>query len=219
MSGVTTTWHDPTAAMGAGGLDLATGDTPPESYFDAIASNFNNMGGVTGGAALVKIAEVVLAGTAASITFSTIPQTYRHLRLVLFGRCDNAATSKIVALRVNADTGNNYDYQYVQGNAATPGAAETFAAALITLAVPAASAPANVFGQLDILFAFYAGANNKTVTATQAWKGGTSTGQLTLETLAGFWRSNAAITSISLTPYSGADNFVAGTIASLYGCP
>ena len=39
MSGVSAVWVDPTAALGAGGLDVATGDVLPATFFDGIASD------------------------------------------------------------------------------------------------------------------------------------------------------------------------------------
>jgi hypothetical protein len=59
--------------------------------------------------ALVLIAEQLLVGTATTITFSSIPNTYRHLRLVAMGRMNAATTEDYVYIRFNGDTGSNYD--------------------------------------------------------------------------------------------------------------
>lgn len=45
---VSKSWTNPETALGSGGLDVATGDTLPETYFDALASNLDLLGGATG---------------------------------------------------------------------------------------------------------------------------------------------------------------------------
>jgi hypothetical protein len=59
------------------------------------------------------LATVTLASTATSITFSSIPATYRDLILVLNGK---ATASVGTRLRVNNDTGSTYQYIRMGGN-------------------------------------------------------------------------------------------------------
>lgn len=80
---VNTTWVVPTTALGSGGLDVATDDTLPETYFDALASNVNRLGGsdgntktgpmgitgVTGAAAASRYAGATASGAPASGDF------------------------------------------------------------------------------------------------------------------------------------------------------
>jgi hypothetical protein len=63
------------------------------------------------------LATVTLASTATSITFSSIPATYRDLVLVVTGKATATAALRV---RVNGDTGNNYSYIRLGGEA--PGA-------------------------------------------------------------------------------------------------
>lgn len=169
--------------------------------------------------AMVKIAEVEVVGAAVpKIELLTIPQTYRHLKLVMYSRCDNAAYTKPVSMRLNADDGLHYDAQVIQGCATGGGFAESFASTLFPFQTPGGSCLANLFGMVEISLPHYAGANNKDVLISYTYKIGASSTNLVVGMIGGFWRSNAAITSIILQPYA-ADNFVAGTIASLYGMP
>lgn len=55
----------------------------------------------------IPLATVTLAGTATSVTFSSIPATYRDLVLVVNG---SASGLTDITWRANGDTGNNYAY-------------------------------------------------------------------------------------------------------------
>ena len=62
------------------------------------------------------LATVTLGTAAASVTFSSIPATYRDLVLVI--SASNTTTSGELLLRFNADTGSNYSRVYFLGNSA-----------------------------------------------------------------------------------------------------
>lgn len=158
-----------------------------------------------------------LSSAAASFDITSINGSYAHLLLTLYLRGDTAAATTTALLRFNADTAANYDYQRLSGSAATASAVETFAATSIQIAsvIPANTAGANLFAQIDVWIPHYAGsANNKDVVASFAHKQGTATGNLTVGDVAGFWRSNSAITQITVLP--GAGNFAAGSRATLH---
>jgi hypothetical protein len=61
------------------------------------------------------LATVTLASTAASVTFSSIPATYRDLILVI----QHSGAGDSFTLRMNGDTGSNYSYVYMLGNGST----------------------------------------------------------------------------------------------------
>jgi len=64
--------------------------------------------------------QTVGAGGAASVTFSSIPSTYKHLQIRGIGQ-DNRATYGIseLALQFNSDTGSNYSFHGLYGNGST----------------------------------------------------------------------------------------------------
>jgi hypothetical protein len=100
------------------------------------------------------LARQTLAGSASSVTFSSISTALRSVRLRVSARGDAAVVSQNLLLRVNGDTGSNYTYQYVQGSATTASAGATFATtSLLAGLLPGASATANVFGSaiIDVL--------------------------------------------------------------------
>lgn len=193
--------------------DKASGDVFTEANWDThIRDNLNT--GVP-----VMLADSTLGASAASIDFTSINQTFTHLMLVCYLRSDTVATTQNANVRFNADTGSNYDYQSLNGSAATAAAAETFAGSTIFAGtIPAASATANVFGGIVIEIPYYSqSTNNKALIATSALKSGTTTGTLGIRTNAGFWRSSAAITQVTILP--SLNNFAAGSRITLYGMP
>ena len=62
------------------------------------------------------LATVTLGGTASSVTFSSIPATYRDLILVISG---TTSSDSSFFLQYNADTGSNYSQVLMSGNGST----------------------------------------------------------------------------------------------------
>ena len=167
----------------------------------------------------VMIANTTLSDLAASISFSSIPSHYAHLRVVAYLRSNTVATSTSTLLRFNADSGANYDVQYLQGLGAATAAAEGFAATSASVGpIPANTAGANLFGVHSMVIPHYANAiNNKALVNSTGYKFGTAASNMSASIFAAFWRSNAAITQVTITP--GAGNLVSGSRATLWGWP
>jgi hypothetical protein len=166
-----------------------------------------------------KIAEFVLGIVTASVTFTSIPGTYRHLILEWQARGDTAATNIALQLQFNADTGANYDFANgnINGSGTANGGGSQAGATLIQVCdMAAATAPALTPSHGRIDFQNYAGTTfHKTLTAHSGLKQSAAVANLFNETTVAWWRSAAAITSIKLVP--GAGNFVAGGSFQLYG--
>ena len=189
---------------------LTGSQTLTNKTIDVTLNTLTNLG-------TTKIAEVVLAGAAATINFSAIPATYRHLLIEAYVRGDTAAGNTGVGLRFNADSGANYDEQLVQGAQTAATGIENIAATSLFLGfMPANTATANTFAPFRIDVPHYANAaNNKAAIWNQVMKQGTTTGNFIAISGGGFWRSNVAITQVTLTPVAG--NFVSGSLCVLYG--
>lgn len=159
-----------------------------------------------------------LALAAASIdTGAIIPSGYAHLEIWVYAR-DDTATNGINGLlvRFNNDSGANYDRQSLVGINATASASASVAQTSMNVGVcVGGGSGANLFGETAIKVAHYAGtANNKVCVVQAAAKSGTTTAELFTAHVAGFWRSNAAITRVTVLPASG--NFAAGTRMTVY---
>jgi hypothetical protein len=166
-----------------------------------------------------KIAESILGSPAASVTFSSIPSTWRHLELVISARGDTAATLTAMSLRFNADSGANYDAQQLAGNAAITAAGEFINPTSAQIGECAANtASAGAAGIATVFIPFYAGtAFWKLFTSSHQLRNGTGTTTIHTKHWAGTWRNTAAITSVQILP--GAGNFNTGSSFALYGKP
>ena len=147
------------------------------------------------------LATKTLTGTASSVTFSSIPATYRDLVLV----CDyTGSTTAFVILRYNGDTGANYSRVTMIGNS---GGAQSLTATNITVgAMYSANRNTTVFQVLDY------SATDKHKSSVQR---DSNAGQSEVVASAARWANTAAINSISLTPASG--TLSSGSTFSLYG--
>jgi hypothetical protein len=168
-----------------------------------------------------SIQTYTLGSSQTTVTFSTIPSTYKHLQLRLFLRGDSSGGNfnDNILLRFNSDSGSNYTRHllYVQDNsgALAFGAANT-TSAFAGAAPNASTGISNVFsgGVTDILD--YADTNKfKTVRTLQGYDtNGGGKQRLSFESSA--WRSTSAITSITITS-DNADNWVQYSSFALYG--
>ncbi len=166
--------------------------------------------------ALVELDSTTLGAAASEITFSGFSADYTDLMVALFGRGDAATTAVNVMVRLNSDSGSNYDRQFLRGSAATVDAGETLGGtSAIMAAIPAASASAGIAsGMLLHLSDYTRTAWQKSIVGLDNHKRSTSSGDVWAVARAAFWRSTSAITSVTLSPDSG--NFDADTTATLW---
>ena len=132
------------------------------------------------------------AGGSANETFSSIPQTYKHLQLRWFSRSSGGAYNPIV--RFNGDTGSTYSWHYLDGPGTTLGAGGGGSQTSILMAGIAGTASTFAVGIMDILD--YTNTNKyKTVRVSQ---GADYNGSGAVDLWSGTWQSNSAITSMYL---------------------
>lgn len=166
--------------------------------------------------ALVLITEIVTSGSQASVTFSSIPNTYRDLIVRVRGRGDASATNVTIQMTFNGDTGTNYDIQYLEGSPSA-GAGNFFSLNNISFSrLPGATAPANNAGGTDVIIFDYRGTTfYKSVSVSGGAIFGTSGSTTLTGQYVGDWRNTAAITSVKIALSAG--NFVNNSVVSLYG--
>lgn len=155
------------------------------------------------------IATTTLASAAATITFSSIPATYTDIRLVVIGAM--ASGTGYWTFRLNSDSGNNYSVTTLNGNgAAASSSRETnYNAGYLFFANSIGTSL--TMATLDLFS--YAGSTNKTSLATYS---GDLNGSGNVERSVNLWRNTAAINTLTIRPET-ANNFAAGTTATLYG--
>ena len=159
------------------------------------------------------IASQVLGSDAATVTFSDIPGTYTDLLVVISARSARSANyGDGLQLSFNAST-SNYSKRslYVDTNVVGSGSA----ANRLFADVPAASVTASTFGSVELYIPNYAGATNKSYSATGAYENNSAT-YYNIAAQAGLWSDTSAITSVAFTT-SNSQNFVTNSSFQIYG--
>ena len=121
-------------------------------------------------------------------------------------------------LRMNGDTGANYNWQRVEGvDSSTDGASVAADNGLRVGEVPGATGLASAFGIAVIDVPYYATtvAFKSAISHAQCPRSGVA-GTLYNAVFGGFWISTAAINQLTLR-LENSPNFIAGSRASLYG--
>lgn len=163
---------------------------------------------------LYKIASVEVGSAGAgTIAFSSIPQGYTDLKIVMSARCNNSSIVNVPRLTFNGST-TGYSGKYVEGDGASTFANNAATDGCSLVGVTAATATANTFGNLDVYIPNYASARYKSVSSDQVTENNATTAYADLQSY--LWSNTAAITSITITPNSSA-SFVQYTTATLYG--
>lgn len=154
------------------------------------------------------------AGGAASISFSSIPQTFTDLLLLGSLRSANASVDRQNGMYLNGQgfpnsASTNRDL-YGSGVSAT--SSTTGANSFLNIGtIPAANATSNTFGNLAIYFANYSGNTNKSISTESVAENNATGGNQSI--VASLWANTAAITSISMD----AATYVQNSTVSLYG--
>ena len=168
-----------------------------------------------GAGAFESIATTTLSTSTATITFSSIPATYKHLQIRYIAKTTNAAASDICVWRLNSDTATNYSRHYLYGDGASAvsgaGVSDT---RMMTDGVTGANHAAGTFGTGIVDILDYANTDKyKTLRALTGYKGSAG-GLFVLNS--GNWRSTSAVTSITITSNSTA-SFIQYSQFALYG--
>jgi hypothetical protein len=162
-----------------------------------------------------SIGTIIISSDTASVTFSSIPQTYKHLQVRILGRGTRVSPSDYCNFQFNGDTASNYQEHQLYGTGSTPvSGSDNIQTYINTMNIGGSSLAANTFGVgiMDILD--YTNTNKyKTTRMLTGWDNNTANGVISFES--GHWRSTNAITSIRFFPLGA--NFVQYSHFALYG--
>jgi len=150
------------------------------------------------------------SGGAASIEFTSIPQTGTDLILVFSGRADSSATGGW-ELQFNNNTGSVYSQRRLLGTGSAA-SSETKADTAFQIYVNASTYTANTFGSGQAYIPNYTGSTNKSVSMEYLNENNATEARAVID--AGLFSSTSAITSIKL--FKPGVNFVQYSTASLY---
>jgi hypothetical protein len=161
----------------------------------------------------ILLERIELAASAASVTFSNIPQTgYTDLKVVISSRSTGggSAWSDIIIKPNNSTTSISTRVLYGTGSAA---ASTTF-----TTGIPAVgegtTGTASTFGNAEIYIPNYTSSNFKSFSADSVSENNATSSLAQLGAM--LWSDTAAITSLVFTDFNSG-NFVSGSTFSLYG--
>jgi hypothetical protein len=157
----------------------------------------------------------VPSGGVASVTFSGIPSTYKHLQIRWFARDNYSSTASDANIRLNSDSGSNYTWHQLLGDGSTAQAyASTSQTSMRAGFTAGSTATSGVFaGTILDLLDYASTSKNKTVRNLAGFDNNGS-GSISLNS--GSWMSTAAVTSISITPRVGT-SFDQYSSFALYG--
>lgn len=161
--------------------------------------------------AFISIATVASSGSSGTLTFSSIPSTYKHLQIRGIANDINANTLR---LRFNSDSGTNYTNHTLEGNGSVVQAAGNASGVITGIFVASLIDTANMFNAMIIDIHDYASTTkNKTVRIFSGKEKNASGGSSGVHS--GLWLNTSAVTSISL--YIPTNTLTNGTSFALYG--
>jgi hypothetical protein len=160
----------------------------------------------------VLLERIELNASAASVTFSNIPQTgYTDLKVVVSARTDRASNYyDFMKMTFNGST-TSYSQRTIQGSGS---AASSYTDTIIAAVIDGSTATSSTFASAEFYVPNYTSANYKSVSIDTALE--TNATAAYMELSAGLWSNTAAITSLTLASIYSA-NFVQYSTFSLYG--
>jgi hypothetical protein len=152
------------------------------------------------------------SGGSSSISFSSIPSTYRHLQIRYIGRRNNAFNTLSAGIRFNGDSGTNYTRHELYGDGSSASGSSATGLDASNTSVVTGTSTANTFGAGVIDILDYAD-TNKYKTFRQL-TGADVNGAGFLNLASGLWLNTNAVTSISI---NSPESFTSSSVISLYG--
>jgi hypothetical protein len=155
------------------------------------------------------------AGGSSSISFTSIPSTYKHLQIRGIGRSSDSGGADVTGrLQFNSDTATNYSSHRLYGYGSSAGADAATSVAQISFAsILANGNTASCFSSVVCDILDHAD-TNKFKTTRSLTGGDYNTGGMMFLT-SGNWRSTSAVSSITLFLSSG--NWLQYSQFALYG--
>ena len=173
-------------------------------------------GGAAGGS-FESIQTITAAGGETSISFNSIPSTYKHLQLRGISRTNTGNNSpSIIGGQFNNDTTTaNYVIHHLNGNGTTAAAGSGVPNGSVYAAYAVGSgALASTYGVTIMDVHDYASTTKNKTTRTLMGADTNTAANWRIYLASGLWLSTAAITSLQVNDANG---MTAGSIYSLYG--
>lgn len=165
------------------------------------------------------IASVTASGGETSLSFTSIPSTYKHLQVrVIYRDTASAVGAATATVNFNNDSGANYAFHQVRGNGSTVNAFSYTSRNNMSMqdfGILAGSGT-NIFGAGIMDIVDYASTSKyKTAKMFGGQNANSSSTSYEMSISSGVWMSTSAITSMTFG--AGYTAFAAGSTFSLYG--
>ncbi len=159
----------------------------------------------------MPIASTTLSSSAATVTFSGIPQTYKHLVLKCSVRTDFANVTSSGTIHFNASGTTAFSLTSLLGDGSTASSTRNTSRANTFNVFNGANSTSNTFSNNEIFIPNYTGSTNKPYSNYSVVE--TNATAATVRTEADLYSSSSPITSITIE-YT---NIVSGSTFDLYG--
>lgn len=156
------------------------------------------------------------SGGTANIDFTSIPNTYTDLCLLLSMRSEEATYANDIRMTVNSNTNSIYRYKQLFGSGGTAGSTNSnglLAYAKIAL-LPGTTTTSNTFCSTVVYIPNYTSSNHKSVSVDTVWEINSSS-NYQLDLFSNLIETTSAISSISL--YTPSYDIAQYSTAYLYG--
>ena len=148
------------------------------------------------------------AGGAASIAFTSIPQTYTDLKILLSLRSNRADVDDVLLVKPN-NSSSSLTYRYIRGSGSSIESSNVNRAY-----IAANTLTANVFSSNEIYIPNYTGNTHKSFLIDSVTENNSATAYMSLQSV--LWSVSDAITSVVFVVVYGS-LFLQYSSASLYG--
>jgi hypothetical protein len=176
------------------------------ALLNSLVSIFSGGGASGGGASYESIATATAAGGETSVSFSSIPSTFKNLEI----RWKGIGSTSTLYWQFNSDTGSNYAWHRIYGSSGTAGATGTAS----TTQIGGSLLPSTATGDSGCgIFSIVDYASTSKYKTLRGLTGSTANSYIAL--VSGLWMSTSALSSIQLN-FAG-DPLAAGSTFALYG--
>jgi hypothetical protein len=179
-------------------------------YYDMLAGNTTFVDSIFDSIETVTVG----AGGQATISFTAIPATYKHLQIRAITKDTQASGAHSLRMQFNSDTGSNYTYHALTGDGSSASSGALTSQTNLFPGYVMGTTGTSVFAASihDILD--YANANKYKVIRTLSGVDNNGSGNMGL--FSGLWINTNAITSITILPATST-NFSQYSSFALYG--
>ena len=168
----------------------------------------------------ILIASQTLASSASSVTFSSIPQTYTDLKLMVSARSNYAAVTDVFYGQINSNSSLIYSGTSLYGNGSSAGSTRTSGTNFLdvngfpnAMIINGANSTSNIFSNKEFYFPNYTSSQNKPASSLGATENNATAGYVEIDAFLA--RDTNPITSIAFGFGNG--SLIAGSSFYLYG--